>query len=228
MREFNERKKKSNFFKNILLTTIIIFVGITCYFAGGYFVKQSLVVAMTKSVEVQTEQKQESPIYVPILPTVSPDPVFNVPTVIATDNTNATAIKNEDYNIEIVKSSYKLYLKQGDQLIKQYDIAIGKNPGQKQRSGDWTTPTGNFYVEDIIDARQWTHDFKDGKGEINGAYGPWFISLETGWDGIGIHGTHDPNSIGTMVSEGCIRMNNPDVLELKTFVKLNTKVSIKE
>ena len=42
-------------------------------------------------------------------------------------------------------------------------------------------------VDEIIASNNWTHDFNDGKGEIEGAYGPWFVSLETGWIGIGIH-----------------------------------------
>ena len=73
-------------------------------------------------------------------------------------------------------------------------------------------------VEEICDASYWTHDFGDGKGQIAGAYGPWFISLDTGWIGIGIHGTHDPASIGTMASEGCIRLRDQDVAELKQLI----------
>jgi len=71
-------------------------------------------------------------------------------------------------------------------------------------------------------------DFGDGKGEIKGAYGPNFISLVTGWDGIGIHGTHAPESIGTMVSEGCVRMRNGELLELLPYVEVGTKVTIRE
>ncbi len=123
------------------------------------------------------------------------------------------------YSIEIVKSQFKLYLKEGTKTLKSYDIAIGLNDGQKQKAGDMTTPTGEFFVEAVCDSTAWTHDFQDGKGEIAGAYGPWFISLETPWDGIGIHGTHNPHSIGTKASEGCIRMHNSDVAELKSFVQ---------
>ena len=79
------------------------------------------------------------------------------------------------------------------------------------------TPVGTFTVDEIDDASSWPHDFGDGRGEIAGAYGPWFISLDTealsggAWDGIGIHGTHDPQSIGTDASEGCIRLHNEDL-----------------
>ena len=62
-----------------------------------------------------------------------------------------------------------------------------------------------------------------------GAYGPWFIRLKTGWNGIGIHGTHDPGSIGTDVTEGCIRLQNKDVEELKKqYIKVGLPVVIEE
>ena len=84
-------------------------------------------------------------------------------------------------------------------------------------------------IDEIDNASTWTHDFGDGKGVIAGAYGPWFISLETpGWSGIGIHGTHDPSSIGTCVSEGCVRMNNNELRILKKFVHVGTEVRIQE
>ncbi|MBR1487120.1 MAG: L,D-transpeptidase, partial [Synergistaceae bacterium] len=44
-----------------------------------------------------------------------------------------------------------------------------------------------------------------------------------------IHGTHDPNSIGTNVTEGCIRLNNADIAELKeNYAYRNMPVEIRE
>lgn len=153
------------------------------------------------------------------------------------------ASADEQHLIRIHKQSYRLELFEDgkEQPLKEYSIAVAKNPGDKQKTGDNRTPTSwgsaavipakylgagvgvasaevPFVVEEICDASFWTHDFGDGKGEIAGAYGPWFISLDTGWIGIGIHGTHDPASIGTMASEGCIRMHNQDVAELKNLI----------
>lgn len=122
--------------------------------------------------------------------------------------------------------------------ICTYPCAVAKNPGDKRRAGDNTTPTSwgdvvdsipealpgapsekiPFVVDEILYAADWTHDFGDGQGEIAGAYGPWFVSLNTGWDGIGIHGTHDTDSIGTNASEGCIRLRNEDVAQLKDLL----------
>ena len=146
--------------------------------------------------------------------------------------------KNADqkkYSVYIKKSAFTLYLLDDKKtVVKAYDCTIGKNPGQKQKRGDMKTPTGTFYVDEICDASGWTHDFGDGKGEIKGAYGPWFISINTdemskgAWGGIGIHGTHKPNVMRARDSEGCIRLQNQNVEELKKFVRVGTKVVIEE
>ena len=96
------------------------------------------------------------------------------------------------------------------------------------------TPTGTFLVDEIDDASSWTHDFGDGNGSIAGAYGPWFISLDTrnlsggNWDGIGIHGTHDPASIGTNASEGCVRLQNDQLEELRQVAYVGMPVTIQD
>ena len=113
----------------------------------------------------------------------------------------------------------RVYDYKGTRLI-DYGIACGKNFGQKHKVGDMKTPEGMFFVQSIEDASDRTHDFGDGRGEIQGAYGPYFIRLDTpGNKGIGIHGTHDPLSIGTRATEGCIRLNNNDLVELVNVVR---------
>lgn len=51
-------------------------------------------------------------------------------------------------------------------MIDSWGVALGKVPGNKQKAGDMRTPEGSFSVQQIQDARSWTHDFKDGKGVI--------------------------------------------------------------
>ena len=137
-------------------------------------------------------------------------------------------------SILIKKSEFRLYLLKDGQVVHAWPVAIGMNAGQKRVSGDKKTPDGSFPIDEVLDASDWTHDFGDGKGEIEGAYGPYFISLDTSslsggaWDGIGIHGTHDPASIGTCASEGCIRMHNADLLALKQYITVGMQVVIEE
>ena len=111
--------------------------------------------------------------------------------------------------------SLHLFDYQGEE-VKTYGISCGKNYGNKQKIGDLKTPEGIFRITDIEDASTWKHDFKDGKGRVEGAYGPWFLRLAVpGHKGIGIHGTHKPESIGTRDTEGCVRLENQDIEDLK-------------
>lgn len=132
-----------------------------------------------------------------------------------------------DY-IVISKESMTLNLYDTDGgLIFSFPVAVGKAPGNKKEVGDMKTPEGEFTVSMIQDSSGWKHDFDDGKGEIAGCYGNWFIRLKTPpHTGIGIHGTHDPNSIGTRATEGCIRLHNADLDKLKPLVKVGMKVTI--
>lgn len=132
----------------------------------------------------------------------------------------------DNYYLLVDKQGFKLLLYNDTKLLKEYPIATGKNPGDKQKVGDCRTPLGNFMIEKIEDATCWQYDFGDGNGYVK-AYGKWFIRLQTNqqqtlsgysWSGIGIHGTHDESSIGTLASRGCLRMHNKDLIELVDFL----------
>ena len=127
------------------------------------------------------------------------------------ENAGIIVISKQDMRLSLI--DYK-----GDTLFCA-PIAVGKACGNKQKQGDMRTPEGVFKVVDIQNASKWTHDFHDGKGEIEGAYGKYFIRLNVpGHKGIGIHGTHVPESIGCRATEGCIRLNNNDLERLVTLI----------
>lgn len=137
-------------------------------------------------------------------------------------------IKNSTFVI-IDKNTMKLsqYNFKGE-LLQQSAIATGKNYGNKSKIGDLKTPEGIFHISEVVDASDWKHDFKgDSIGEIAGAYGPYFIRLDVpGQKGIGIHGTHDNNSLGTRASEGCIRLKNKDLEQLVKHISTSSIVII--
>ncbi|MCK4409362.1 MAG: L,D-transpeptidase, partial [Candidatus Eisenbacteria sp.] len=59
------------------------------------------------------------------------------------------------------------------------------------------------------------------------AYGPLFLRLDCPrWEGIGIHGTSEPEFIGTRSSRGCIRMRNDDLLAVAGEVTVGTRVRV--
>ncbi len=102
-------------------------------------------------------------------------------------------------------------------VVLETPVAVG--------SSDNPTPTGDFYVTDLLDT-----------GNATSAYGPFAFGLsghsETlsefgGGDGqVGIHGTNQPSSIGNAVSHGCVRVPNDIVVQLAHSLPLGTPVSI--
>jgi hypothetical protein len=102
-------------------------------------------------------------------------------------------------------------------LVLETPVAIG--------APDTPTPTGRFYVTDLLDT-------PDG-----GAYGPFAAGVAahsdqlsefgSGDGQIGIHGTSDPSSIGRAVSHGCVRVPNEVIARLVTSVPLGTPVTIR-
>ena len=163
-------------------------------------------------------------------PEATPTAVAEEPTevVIAEPEEVATGDPALAEYIVISKETMTLHLyDSNDALISRFEVATGKNPGNKQRSGDMKTPEGEFTIQEIVPAAHWTHDFGDGKGVIEGCYGNWFIRLYTPpHKGIGIHGTHAPESIGTRATEGCIHLHNNELDSLKVMVRPGMRVVI--
>jgi len=97
--------------------------------------------------------------------------------------------------------------------------AIGANPdgADKQRVGDCRTPEGRHLLVSVEDSHVW-------RCEGERAYGPWFLRLRgleprnADWTGIAIHGTHQPASLGTKASHGCVRLRNDDITALRELV----------
>jgi len=140
-------------------------------------------------------------------------------TVAEIANSTFVIISKEDMTLSVY--NYK------GMKMSSYPIACGRNFGDKEIQGDMKTPEGVFNICDIQNSSEWSHDFKDGKGKITGAYGPFFIRLSVpNQSGIGIHGTHNPNSIGTRITEGCVRMHNEDLTKLVKQIKVGSVVAI--
>lgn len=120
------------------------------------------------------------------------------------------------FSILVDKSQNILILKSDEEIIKTYIVSTGKNN---------STPVGNFKITSKLINPTW---FK--AGAVVPAGTPENI-LGTRWMGIdrpsyGIHGTTEPQSLGKQVTQGCVRMSNPEVEELYTIVPIGTEVVI--
>jgi lipoprotein-anchoring transpeptidase ErfK/SrfK len=104
----------------------------------------------------------------------------------------------------IALSKRRLLLYQDGHLSASFPVAVGK--------GQTPTPVGNWH---IINKKILTD---------NSVFGSRWLGLNH--PGYGIHGTNQPDSIGTAVSHGCIRMYNADVEQLFQLVSVGTPVII--
>lgn len=145
--------------------------------------------------------------------------------------------------IVMSKKDYYCYVyeKRGNEnvMVARYDCAFGVNKGDKTRQGDGKTPSSSmehpFHIQSIESSKDWKHDFHDGRGEIR-SYGDWFLRLSLdghklqGNKSIGIHGsTNNSESVPGRASEGCIRLKDEDIRDLKEhYAFKGMKVIIKD
>lgn len=126
--------------------------------------------------------------------------------------------------IHIKKSTNTLGLYQNGTMEREYPVATGKSPA--------LTPEGTFSVVFKTTCPGWTNPqtqaFIAGCTPSN-PLGTRWIGLgvgETKGRTYGIHGTNRPESIGSYISLGCVRMQNQDVEELYPLIHLGTMVTI--
>lgn len=124
--------------------------------------------------------------------------------------------------IAVNKSKRTLTLYWNKTAIKKYPVALGK--------ANFVTPAGKFKIKVKVVDPAWSGAgfAKPVKGgDKKNPLGYRWLGLNIGKkDWYGIHGNNNPYSIGRNVSRGCVRMLNPDVEELYTYVKKGTPVWI--
>jgi lipoprotein-anchoring transpeptidase ErfK/SrfK len=120
------------------------------------------------------------------------------------------------FNIFVDKSRNILILKEGDEVVKIYNVSTGENN---------STPVGDFKVTTKLTDPVWFN-----KGVVVPPESPANVlgSRWMGFDipGYGIHGTVEPDKIGQQVTAGCVRMRNNEVEELYNLIPVGTLVSI--
>ena len=121
------------------------------------------------------------------------------------------------------QKDFTLALFIGGHFIKQYKVGLGK---------DGKTPNGNFAIAQMMIKPDW-YPPEGGViryGEEGHVIGERWIGFanQPGAVGIGIHGTNEPETIGTFCSNGCIRMHNDDVVELYDFIVPGAKITVME
>jgi hypothetical protein len=128
--------------------------------------------------------------------------------------------------VTVDRGGFKLRLFKRLRLTKTYRIAVG--------AAGYETPTGLYSVHNKAVNPAWSAPNKPWAGLYAGTTVPGGAPdnpLKARWlgivNGVGIHGTGVPGSIGTRASHGCIRMTVSDVIDLYPRVPIGTPVLIR-
>lgn len=133
----------------------------------------------------------------------------------------------------IVNTAEKaLYHVIGRETAIRYGVAVGKDGfdwagiaqvGRKVEWPVWTPPSAMIARKPEL--AKWANGMPGGPENPLGARALYLFA--NGRDTLfRIHGTNEPQSIGTAASSGCIRMLNEEVSELYEAVPLGTKVIV--
>lgn len=130
----------------------------------------------------------------------------------------STAGAAANYQVEIDKTQNKLHLYKDGVLIKTYPVATGKTED--------LTPEGTFTMVVKINKPGWKNI---PGGHPDNPLGDKWMGISVNGDNgrtYGIHGTNQPESIGTHASSGCVRMHKEDLIELYNLIPEGTPVWI--
>ncbi len=121
------------------------------------------------------------------------------------------------FHAKVYRSSFKMDLYLQETFVRSFRVGLGK-PGSETPTGLWRVKTGGKLVKPV-----WTNPL-DGKTyypeDPDYPLGSRWIGLEglegaaKGRSGFALHGTKDPEQIGTADSQGCIRLHNGDAILL--------------
>jgi lipoprotein-anchoring transpeptidase ErfK/SrfK len=124
------------------------------------------------------------------------------------------------YKIEILLNPRSMKVFECGKEIISTRVAVGKPSAP--------TPIGEFFLVDLL---------RPPRGNT-GPYGPFAFGISgfsnihqsygAGGDGrVGIHGTSAPSSLGSAVSDGCIRVDNAIITRMAKTLYLGSPVSVK-
>src|SRR5262245_51964180 len=126
-------------------------------------------------------------------------------------------IARHTWRIEVHLSEFRLIVYHGDETFLDTQIAVAAD--------NTPTPGGLYYTTELR-----------GRFDPSNAYGTYAYGLSgysdvlqsfNGGPGqLGIHGTNQPELIGSKVSHGCIRMRNEDIEKLAAVLPLAVPVQV--
>ncbi len=134
--------------------------------------------------------------------------------------------------VKVDKSKNKMYLYDGDKIVKEYHVVFGANPkGHKQQEGDEKTPEGTYTLdykkEDSSFYRSihvnYPNEIDKENARKKGVSPGGFIMIHGQRNWLGWLGPIMQNFNWT---DGCIALTNSEMDEFMERVKVGTKINI--
>lgn len=151
-------------------------------------------------------------------PAPTPLPTGLLPTLDGAELLRYLPMPSSEWFIVVRRSEQRLYLYHKGSFVKAYMVSTGK-PSTITPLGWWRIADKEGISPPDIYGTRWM-----GWERLNRRTGlyEWYA----GSPPFGIHGTNEPEKIGTPVSSGCVRLRNADVEELFDQVTMGTRVLV--
>lgn len=134
----------------------------------------------------------------------------------------------ERYNLRVSTVDKLVEIREGTRLVASFPVTPGseKLPTPK---GSWVVRSKVFFPEfrwdeAMLNTGKRSEQFYVLPPGPNNPVGVMWMGLSK--DGIGLHGTNNPNTIGRAASHGCVRLANWDAVRVAAFVEKGTHVLI--
>jgi LysM repeat protein len=134
------------------------------------------------------------------------------------------------FHVKIYRSTFTLDLYVQDMFVRSFRVALGA-PGNDTPTGLWRVQESGKMVQPPWFDKRTNRNYV--RTDPDYPLGARWIGLDgvdgaaKGRTGFAIHGTKDPDRIGTAVSQGCIRMHDEDVIALYDLMQpVSSKVEV--
>jgi len=127
------------------------------------------------------------------------------------------ALSTHRYRIEVRLRDFDLRVFDEGELVFQTVVAVARDNAP--------TPGGSYYITELLQPRRPDTLYGRFAYGLSG-FSDTFETFRGGPGQLGIHGTNDPETLGTQVSSGCIRLHDDDIAQLVDFLPLGVPVTV--
>jgi lipoprotein-anchoring transpeptidase ErfK/SrfK len=131
--------------------------------------------------------------------------------------TDSVDLLRHNFSILVELDAFRLTVFDHEEVVLKTTVGVARNNAP--------TPLGRYYTTEIIRPLQPDSVYGAFAYGLSG-FSDTFTTFNGGPGQLGIHGTNDPDTLGTSVSSGCIRTSNDDITRMVEEIKVTTGVPV--